>query len=600
MIKALLRWWDAHPGFYWLLGGASVILLTGWMWRGMRRETGRAGLPAALLLLAVTCAWRWPELLAAHGGPVGEARLIAAAITVAEQTRVTGATVYHSGGPLSSLLLLPTNALGVPLDYFNARLVALLLDWASQLLLFAVLAKRWGAGRALVALAPLVVALAMPGSAGLAAYSPAHVMLFLLCLAGWGVMRAAAHPAPDGQVGGGICMLLLAGINLGLLPWAGREGIGVAAAFVGVWAFGPDWPPGRRRLTLTLGLAGYVVAVGLALTHGVGAWPDFVLGYVQPSTGATAGAEPSTLEWTVLAMAAIAMGTRAVRPALICAWGLLLGAMVVIAFRGGAPRMLGRLSDHWRHPRGEVAGWIHAMQRGGDTLAVWGVAPEIHVETALAAATRGSGAPDAGPARTEFLRDLRKNRPAFFVVVTEPGWPELVDHLREQYRIAGADATGRRLLVRGDRMAESAFGEPGAVPLTVGGLVTAEAFAGVGDIGAGRISAHPPSRLVHPVAPNSAELRGIFGFLPAAYARPAQATDGARFIINWRWAGGRRERALQRYLSPAATADDRDAVQFRLPFPPDRPEEVELIVEPGPTMSYDWVYWGEIRFAPRN
>lgn len=575
-----------------------MVLLAGWTWRAMRNGQTRIGLPAAMLLLAMLCAWRWPNLFAAHGVSAGEAQLVAAAITVVEQTRTAGAAIYYSGGPLTVLFLLPTHVLGVPQDYFNARVVAMLLDGASLLLLLAILARRWGEGRALVALAPLMVTLAMPGRDGPAAYSTAHVMLFLQCLAGWGVMRAAARPAAT-ALGGGLCALALAGISLGMLPWAGREGCGIAVAFIGVWALGPDWPADRRRLAMVLGLAGYVIAVGLALTRGVHAWQDFVQGYVKGSSGAPGGGGPTAMEWAALAMAAIALGTRTLHPSLRWVWAAALVYATIMAFMGGPPRMIGQLAEHWRNPRGELAKRIHAVQRPGDTLAVLGVAPEIHVETGLASATRGRGGTAAGPARGEFLRDLKRNLPAFFVAASaaDPAWDELAEFLRENYRAAGADGAGRKLLLRADRRAEQVLGEPGVMPVTVAGLLAAEAFAGVGDIGAGRISAHPPSRLVHPVPSDAGELRGIFGFLPAAYAKPTQATDGARFIVYWNWPGDRREKAMERYLAPAGDADDRDAAEFRLSIPSPRPGEVDFIVEPGPTMSYDWVYWGELRFS---
>lgn len=600
-MKAFFVLLDAWPALYWagaVLATLGVIIRAICKWRNPSApHAGGRVWPAGGLLFLMLLAWRWPELLIAQGVPAREAQLVASAITVAEQTRAAGAAIYHAGGPLTSLLLLPTHALSVPQDYFNARFVAVLLDGASLLLLLAVLARRWGEGRALLALAPLMVTLAMPGRGGLAAYSTAHVMLFLLCLAGWGAMRSAAQPT-SGAPSRGLCAMLVAGISLGLLPWAGLEGCGIAAAFIGVWALGPDWPHDRYRLAIVLGLACYLVLVGLALTHGLNAWDDFVQGYVSGGTGALTGGGPTVMEWAALAVAAAALGTRSLHPSLRWAWAAAMCFATIMAYRSGPPSMLGQLAEHWRHPRGEMAKRIHAMQLPGDTLAILGAAPEIQVETGLASATRSQGGTAAGAAGREFLRDLKRNRPAFFVAAsaTYPTWEELADFLRENYRAAGADGAGRKLLLRADRMAEQVLREPGVVPVTVTGLLAAEAFAGVGDIGAGRISAHPPSRLVHPVPRDADELRGIFGFLPAAYANPTQATDGARFIINWRGPGDITERALERYLAPARLAGDRDAVEFRLAIPTPQPVEVEFIVEPGTSMSYDWVYWGELRF----
>lgn len=119
-------------------------------------------------------------------------------------------------------------------------------------------------------------------------------------------------------------------------------------------------------------------------------------------------------------------------------------------------------------PWAKVAGFINAVKRPGDSLAVWGWRPELYVATQLPQATRESNLGlNPSPRRdyfwTRFLADLQASRPAFFVDSTGPEdfayknpaehgheiFPDLANHIRREYR--PVNATGpMRVYVRRD------------------------------------------------------------------------------------------------------------------------------------------------------
>ncbi len=89
---------------------------------------------------------------------------------------------------------------------------------------------------------------------------------------------------------------------------------------------------------------------------------------------------------------------------------------------------LGKLYSHLSMPPSEAAAFIRERAAPGDTLAMWGWEPSLHVETGLPHATRDahtafqiSETPLQAFYRQRYLRDLERGSPAWFVDATGPG-----------------------------------------------------------------------------------------------------------------------------------------------------------------------------------
>ncbi len=151
-MKALFVWLDTHPAAYWWIGGAATVLFLAWVrlaWRyaGDRDKGWRKGDNATLaLLLLLLLAWRWPALF--ETTKVGLAEVAVARGCARDSSRRSAVSRIDLGenGWLSAALLLPTHGLGIPQDYFNGRLVALLLDWGTLAVGYGVFAQSFGRG----------------------------------------------------------------------------------------------------------------------------------------------------------------------------------------------------------------------------------------------------------------------------------------------------------------------------------------------------------------------------------------------------------------------------------------------------------------------
>ena len=623
-MTAAFTWLDAHAGIYWWLAllptaaGAAWIGL-GWRASGAAPAWHRHAGWGGVLLFAVLLGWRWPALFEIKAATAGEARLIAGALTMAHDPLPFHAVDLAADGPLGALALLPTHGLGVPQDYFNARLVGLLFDWGALVAAFLLLREFFsGAAVALWLLLPLLW-LATSSHPALAGYSSVHPAMFLGALGArwlWGggaLIRAK-------WLGAGVC--------LGLLPWVSPTAAAVAGLiWLGAaWPGGASWPQRRMALAGSGATALYLVALMLALLHGTGRLGDFWLGYVR---------ENPAWGWTGdfwLGPAAVIAG-RAIlliwvkdRPGTLprslpapVAAALVTAAAVGLFFRvpQGVPGIFGHFAAYWMEPRSELGRRIHRLQQWDDTLAVWGERPQLNVETRLPQAVRASrvgrgrsdtpAAADAFAGR--FLADLKRNKPVFFVDATGPGasggtdrarfgftaFPELYEYVRLNYQLNHDDGEAQ-LYLRSDRVAAIYRTRSGAVPLTLAGMRTGKALGGVAEIGQGRFGAHAPSSLVYSVPAGARALRGVFGFMDGAYADPNKGTDGARFIVEAVVRDGQRQRLLERQLSPASRVADRGPVEFAVNLPGAATAEVEFIIDPGPTTNFDWTYWGSLQF----
>ena len=699
MIKGVFQWLDATPGFYWLIGVLGTVLPLAWVaWQNGQPSPVASrrghGLMGGLLLSVVVLAWRWPALFEVRAVSVSEARLIAGALTLEREPRPFHSLDLAGAGPLSATLLLPTHYLGLRQDYFNARLVALLLDCASLAVGYACVRSAFSPLAALLGLLPFALVLAQAGNAEVAGYSTAHPLLFFSVLI-VGIFWKNRSPAGF-DLRGTKVRWLVAGMALGLLPWVDSQGAAVA---LGLWTLAAvlaladpqlPWPQRLAGAAWSGGGALYTVALVLALLHGVGSWPDFWLSFVRwhpddagrlavwlpnrsgeffaHAPGLWLGLLP--LVWLRLYRAGLPREVRSVRTWVVAAgaifagvalgWGredragwLLLGgasiasaaAVVVgealvltqsarakrwiirlfaaVAVGGqfvvlvaqGSPGVAGHFSGYWRHPRGELAQVIHASQRSGDTLAVWGSGAQYHAETGLSQAVRTSYSVQelAETAyrdtffRPRYLADLQRNEPAFFVDATGTGdwadrgryghecFPELADYIRENYRLAH-DEPAARLYIRHSRQIAIMLAQPGVVPVGLDRLQVVKVFAKVADIGEARIMAHAPSTLKCSIPSGARQLRGVFGFIPSAYAAPHRGTSGAEFSVSVLGDHGRREQLLVRWLRPLTLKADRGPIEFAVEMPEGDVREIEFNIDPGNANAFAWSYWGDLRF----
>ena len=92
------------------------------------------------------------------------------------------------------------------------------------------------------------------------------------------------------------------------------------------------------------------------------------------------------------------------------------------------PEIYGRFAYHWTHPRNGPAIIARELSNRNDSIAIWGWAPEIYVESGLTQATRDTHSTWSIVAneqrdyyRTSYLHDLRQHNPAVFIDAVGPG-----------------------------------------------------------------------------------------------------------------------------------------------------------------------------------
>lgn len=269
MLPRLFVWVDTHPTVYlWLLATAVALLGIALirMWSATGSGPVRGRLFVALALLLMLCAWRWPYLFDPRPLNPDEPVYIAGALTLARDPGFWHSLDSLTAGPLCAFALLPTHWLGVPQDYFNARLVGLLLVGGTLCLLGDALRRQWNGRVALVALVPPTLLLGSTVDGDFLHYGSEHVPLFLLASSGWLLMRAR---------NGSRIAWRASALVAGLLPWAKLQAapfaivLGIAAIALArrTEALRPAW---RRRCAdyvvcgaiPTAGLLAVIVASG--------------------------------------------------------------------------------------------------------------------------------------------------------------------------------------------------------------------------------------------------------------------------------------------------------------------------------------------------
>lgn len=290
MLKAVFGWFDAHPGSYWIIASAAAVLLAGWIAYGFTRRGSlltarRHAIVTGLILLGVLFAWRWPALLGTQELNPDESQLIAGAITLEYDPVFFRSVDGTTSGPLNFYALLPTHWLGIPQDFFNARLTGLLLVWGSLWAGYALLRREFGPAVAVLGLLPGLTLFATATDSDFIHYTSEHVSLLLIMLSGW--LLWTAHKEAGGRDRHPLGRWLAAGVFMGMLPWAKLQAAPIAAALAawGTWlALSRTALPWRQRWldVLRLALAALSPSVGfLAMIVIFGQWTHFWRCYIE-------------------------------------------------------------------------------------------------------------------------------------------------------------------------------------------------------------------------------------------------------------------------------------------------------------------------------
>lgn len=188
-----------------------------------------------------------------------ESQFIAGALTLRQDPVFWRSVDGMTAGPLIFYPLLPLAWLGLPLDYFTARLAAILGFAAAAGALHRLVARHHGDRAAFLGLLPLVIFLGQATDQNFIHYSSEIVPVVLISCAA--LLLLAPGPASPGR-------LLAGGLIAGLTPWAKLQSAPIAAVLVlaALWRE-RHHPAGGSRAGLLCGatlVPALTVGVGLA------------------------------------------------------------------------------------------------------------------------------------------------------------------------------------------------------------------------------------------------------------------------------------------------------------------------------------------------
>jgi hypothetical protein len=258
LLKILFTWLDAHHGAYWVIALGPTLLLGGWILSAGKQEARGPVTPRpwliwldAIILFLFLFAWRWPFLLVANEFNPDESQLIAGAITLSHDPIFWRSVDGATSGPLNFYALLPLHWLGLPLDYFTARLTGLLLIGGALFACHRALANAFGRAPAWVSILPATAFFATVSHTDLIHFSTEHLPLFIIGLCFWLLTQ---RPSGDRY------RLWLACFLAGSLCWAKLQGAPIALTLIGwgcwqIWQDTARTGAARLRQTAWAGLA---------------------------------------------------------------------------------------------------------------------------------------------------------------------------------------------------------------------------------------------------------------------------------------------------------------------------------------------------------
>lgn len=293
MLKAWFNWLDQNHWSYWAIACVPTALLVAWLAATLLRgphtperddHPARGDWRYALLLFVVLLGWRWPPLFGIRDLNPDESWMLAGALTLRHDPVFWRSVDGITSGPLNFYALLPLNLLGVPLDYFGARLTGLLMVGGALAATYAMLRSAYGTTIARFAVLPGLAFFAGATDADFIHYSSEHPSILLSCVAMW--LLWAYRPRADSPPGSVSWPWLAGGAVTGLLPWAKLQSgpLGAALALWGAWLAWSNFDqPWRARVAQIAKLAAATLAPSLAfvlLLLAVGVFPDFYKSYV--------------------------------------------------------------------------------------------------------------------------------------------------------------------------------------------------------------------------------------------------------------------------------------------------------------------------------
>lgn len=350
-MSTLFEWLDAHPQLYWQLALASTVALTGWIAAGLRAAARERKLPLAdwifaPLLLVFLLAWRWPYFFCAAEYNPDESQFVAGAMALARDPVFWRSVDGVTSGPLDFYALLPLHWLGLPLDYFGARITAVVLTWGTLLLLYRTFRRYGEPAVAQVAVLPAATFFAAASAPDFVHYSSELTPLALLALA---LVWIEHRPRTSAFVAG-------------FLPWAKLQAGPLAAVLVGwqLWQAWRESAPGRRpwrRLAALVGTAAVPTILVVGLVAAFGQWEHFYRRFFLQNVAYVTGGQPADLVLRDLLRFAQESGHFF---PWLAATLVLLAAAGILLFRQRAdlpPQLLRDLSTHAR-TKGFAVAWI--------------------------------------------------------------------------------------------------------------------------------------------------------------------------------------------------------------------------------------------------
>jgi len=108
------------------------------------------------------------------------------------------------------------------------------------------------------------------------------------------------------------------------------------------------------------------------------------------------------------------------------------------------------------------------------------------------------------------------------------------------------------------------------------------------------LSAHPDCDLWIPAPAQASQILWEFGFLPDAFERSGDRTDGVVFAVTAELPDGSSRKIYQRVLDPVRNPVDRGRITEVIPYQPIDGEILHFTSRPNIHKSYDWVHWSRI------
>ncbi len=283
-------WLDHHPEAYFGTALVPVALL---LWHAFRAPAApeppswRTRWLFPLLLLLTLAALRWPQLVTHDELNPDESQFIAGALTLQHDPIFWRSVDGMTAGPLTSFALLPILWLGLPLDYFAARVMALLALGLTFTLCYRLILAHSHRRAASLGLLPAGLFFAAVTDVDFNHFSSEVVPLVLLSGAALALWRPGA---PSRRA------LFCGGVLAGLTPWAKLQSapLGAVIVLIALWrvlraeSSTGRWPRSLLLVGSTLIPAGVVLVV--ACSTGIGG--DFYRSYVVQNF---IYAEPGTL-----------------------------------------------------------------------------------------------------------------------------------------------------------------------------------------------------------------------------------------------------------------------------------------------------------------